>query len=338
MIILQEIGNLSDGSVVKKYILTNDNGFEVHILSYGLYIQKIIYPDGTDIVLGYDTLEEYKNDNYYLGCIVGRNANRLSNASIIINGKEVKLSENESPKQLHGGFEGFHRQNWIGEVEGEVLTLKYFSKDGEEGYPGNLEVSSSFELTNDNQLIIDYKATSDQDTVVNLTRHDYFNLSGYQSKEIKEHQVQVNSSFYTENDSTNVPTGQIKSTKEGILDFSELKEIGNQLQSFEGELPMGYDHNYVIDKSLNELGAAGIVRFENKSLAIFTTQPGVQLYTAAYVNDLIGKGGAVYGPYAGLCLETQHFPDATKLSHFPSTILKENEEYKHQLIYKFANS
>lgn len=337
MITSQEIGVSEDGTSIEKYILKNTNGFEVHLLSYGLYIQKIIYPDGTDIVLGYDTLEEYQNDNYYLGCIVGRNANRLSNASVIINDEEVKLSENEAPKQLHGGFEGFHRQCWQGHVEDDQLNFSYFSKDKEEGYPGNVTVVSTFQLTDTNELIIRYSAKSDQDTVVNLTRHDYFNLSGYNSKDIKDHEVSINAGYYTENDFANIPTGQIKSTSGSILDFKEAKVIGQQLNNYQGELPMGYDHNYIIDKPLDELGKAAKVVFDNKSLEILTTQPGVQLYTAAYVENLKGKSGNTYGPYAGLCLETQHFPDATKNNHFPSTILRKNEEYNHQLIYKFVN-
>lgn len=335
MITSQEIGKLANGASVEKYILKDGNGIEVHILSYGLYIQKMIYPDGTDIVLGYNTLEEYLGDNYYLGCIVGRNANRLSNASVIINENEVRLTENESPKQLHGGFEGFHKKNWQGEINGDILVFRYFSKDGEEGYPGNLEVTSTFQLT-DNGLIINYEAKSDKDTVVNLTRHDYFNLSGFEESAIKTHKIKINAKHYTENDITSIPTGEIKSCLGGILDFSEAKGIKTQLDTFEGELPMGYDHNYVIDKPLGELGFAASVAFGNKSLEIKTTQPGVQLYTAAYVENLKGKAKETYGPYAGLCLETQHFPDATKNNHFPTTILKKNDTYKHQLIYKFV--
>ncbi len=331
-----EFGKLPNGDSVQKFVLRNENGFEAHILGYGLYIQKIIYPDGTDIVLGYDTLDEYLSDEYYLGCIVGRNANRLSNASVIIEGKEVKLSENEPPKQLHGGFEGFNKKNWKGELFEDILAFTYISIDGEEGYPGTLKVLCSFEMTEDNRLIMEYKATSDKDTVVNLTRHDYFNLSGYESKDIKQHKVEINADFYTVNDDTNIPTGEIKQIKDGILDFSKEEEIGKQLNAFDGELPMGYDHNFLIKKPLNQLAFAAKASFKNKVLEIETTQPGVQLYTAAYVEGLKGKRSVMYGPYAGLCLETQHFPDATKNNHFPSTILKENEAYKHQLIYKFV--
>lgn len=336
MITSQEIGKLANGASVEKYILKNNSGVEIHILGYGLYIQKMIYPDGTDIVLGYDTLEEYIDDDYYLGCIVGRNANRLSNASIVINDDEVKLSENESPKQLHGGFKGFHKKNWKCEVKENVLTCKYYSKEGEEGFPGNLEVTNVFQLTEDNDLIITYIANTDEDTVVNLTRHDYFNLSGFKESTIKTHEVRVNAKYYTENDITSIPTGEIKSCLDGILDFSEAKVIEEQLDTFTGELPMGFDHNYVIDKPLGVLGFAASVTFGNKSLEIETTQPGVQLYTAAYVENLKGKAKETYGPYAGLCLETQHFPDATKNNHFPTTILRKNDTYKHQLIYKFV--
>ena len=338
MISSSELGRLANGEVVEKFVLKNENGIEIHVLSFGLYIQKIIYPDGTDIVLGYDSLEEYVSDVYYLGCLVGRNANRISNASVIINGKEVKLSENESPKQLHGGFEGFNKKCWTGEVIDDVLEMKYVSKDGEEGYPGNLEVTCRFQLTEDNRLLMNYDAKSNKDTVINLTRHDYFNLSGYKEKDVKSHNVKINSGYYTKNDDSSLPTGEIKSTKGGVLDFSEEKMIGKQLNHFLGELPMGYDHNFIIDKPLDNLAVAARVTFENKILEIETTQPGVQLYTAAYVENLKGKDNALYQPYAGLCLETQHFPDATKHNHFPSTILKENDTYKHQLIYKFVIS
>ncbi len=336
MITSEDFGQLPDGATVKKYVLTNSNGFEIHLLSFGLHIQKLIYPDGTDIVLGYDSLEEYISDTYYLGGVVGRNANRLSNASVIINGEEVKLSENESPKQLHGGFQGFNKKNWDGIIENNVLRLTYTSKDGEEGYPGNLKVTNTFELTDDNRLLIGYEAESDKDTVVNLTRHDYFNLSGFAVPDIKSHEVQINANFYTKNDITSVPTGEILSTKGGVLDFREKRNIANQLNTFAGELPMGYDHNYVINKPKDTLAFAASASYGQKSLEIETTQPGVQLYTAAYVENLKGKAGKTYGPYAGLCLETQHFPDATKNDHFDSTILKRNTTYKHQLIYKFV--
>lgn len=338
MITSQQFGKLANGENIEKYILKNDNDFEVSVLSYGLYIQKIIYPDGTDIVLGYDNLEQYINDTYYLGCIVGRNANRLSGASVIINEEEIKLSKNETTKQLHGGFEGFNKKNWKGEIIDNTLKLTYISEDGEEGYPGKVTVVCSFRLSNDNCLLMSYEATTNKDTVVNLTRHDYFNLSGYKAKDIKSHKVEINSNFYTANDINSIPTGEILSSKGGILDFSNEREIETQLNTFAGKLPMGFDHNYSIDKPLNHLGFAAKTSFKNKSLEIETTQPGVQLYTAAYVENLKGKYGATYNPYAGLCLETQHFPDATKNNHFPTTILKKNTTYKHQLIYKFVIS
>ncbi len=344
MITQESFGTTQSGADVQKFIFSNKNGYSVHLISYGLSIQKIIYPDNQDIVLGFDNLSEYENDNYYIGKIIGRNANRLSNGSVIINKKEVQLSQNESLKQLHGGHEGFDKKNWdckiINFEDKKVLIATYTSQDLEEGYPGELKVTISFELTNKNTLEMSYTATTTKTTVVNLTRHDYFNLKDGGKTDIKEHFIKINSNKFTVNDSESLPTGEIKDTKYTALHFNTGTSIAENIAKDPKNLVMGFDHNYIINnnKNNNAIPLAGVATdLESKrQLEVYTTQPGLQFYTAAYLDKVKGKNSVIYNGFHGFCFEGQHFPDATKHEHFESTILRPHQTYTQKLIYKFS--
>ncbi|WP_010522075.1 aldose epimerase family protein [Aquimarina agarivorans] len=343
MITQESFGTTKSGNDVQKFILSNKNGYTIHILSYGLCIQKIIYPDNQDIVLGFDALEAYENDTYYIGKIIGRNANRLSYGSIILNQQEVQLSQNEGLKQLHGGHSGFDTKNWDCEVinfeDKDVLIATYESDDLEEGYPGRLNVTVSFELTQKNTLEMSYTATTTKTTVVNLTRHDYFNLKDGGISDCKDHQIKINAENYTENNSDNLPTGVIKETKNTPLHFYNAASIAENISKDPDNLIMGFDHNYVIKQNNpNGISLAGTaVDLKSKRrLEVFTTQPGLQFYTAAYLDNVKGKNNTVYNGFHGFCFEGQHFPDATKHAHFESTVLRPQQTYTQKLIYKFS--
>ncbi|WP_010177232.1 aldose epimerase family protein [Aquimarina agarilytica] len=343
MITQEDFGTTQSGSNVQKFIFSNNNGYSIHLLSYGLSIQKIIYPDNQDIALGFDTISEYETDPYYIGKIIGRNANRLSNGSILINQKEIQLSQNENNKQLHGGHHGFDTKNWNCEIinfeDKDVLIATYTSKDLEEGYPGELKVTVSFELTNKNTLEMSYTATTSKTTVVNLTRHDYFNLKDGGISDIKDHLIKINADQYTVNNTENLPTGEIKTTKDTALHFNTATKINENIAKDPDNLIMGYDHNYIIKKNNNnEVSLAGTAIDPNskRQLEVYSSQPGLQFYTAAYLNQVKGKNNIIYNGFHGFCFEGQHFPDATKHKHFDSTILRPQQTYTQKLIYKFS--
>ena len=329
------------GEKVYKFIFTNKNNYSIHLLSYGLSIQKIIYPDGQDIVLGFEDLNSYETNDLYIGCIVGRNANRLSEGTILLDEKEVQLTQNDGDKQLHGGNTGFQKRNWDCSIQNidnkEILIAKYVSKHLEEGFPGELNVTVSFELTDKNTLEIGYTATTDKTTIVNLTRHDYFNLKDGGKSSINDHLVKLNASEITVNNSEGIPTGEIKKINHTALDFTKETEISSNLKKDAENLKMGYDHNFIIKKNSDNLAVAGKATDPNsgRHIEICTTQPGVQFYTSGYLNGIKGKNGIAYNAFNGFCMEGQHFPDATKHKHFKSTILRPNQTYEEQLVYKF---
>jgi len=342
MITSQLFGTTKEGSEIKKFTLKNKNNFEIHLLSYGLTIQKILYPISgnltQDIVLGFDSLKEYEENQLYLGCIVGRNANRLSNGTIIIDDKEIQLTQNEDKKQLHGGFNGFDKKSWNCVVKHNRVIATYISPHLEEGFPGKLTTVVTFELTDDNELKINSSATTSEATVVNLTRHDYFNLKDAGLTDSRSHLIQVNGDAYNPTNKDSLVTGEITSVTNTPYDLRNPTIIKNQMDTYKELLPMGFDNNYAVNADKNLKSVAKAIEPESgRSLEILSTQPGIQFYTAAYVNNIYGKYGAVYNPYHGFCLETQHFPDATKHLTFSSTIITPETPYSQYLIYKFTS-
>ncbi len=327
------------------YTLRNKNGMKAEITNYGGIVVSLYVPDSNgkldDVVLGFDSLESYIGSSPYFGAIVGRHANRIENARFELNGKEYNLLKNNGNNHLHGGAKGFDKVFWTVVDQGaDMLKLFYRSADGEEGYPGNLDVTVTYKITDDNGLSIDYHAVSDADTVVNLTNHSYFNLSGHGNGDITNHRIKINADKFTVNNEECIPTGEILSVSGTPMDFTEFKAFMPGLISGDSHIRCGrgYDHNFVLNVggSKPEYAAELFDPASGRAMEVFTTKPGLQLYTGNKIKDgLPGKGGAQYGKWSGLCLETQFFPNAMKHKHFPSPILKAGREYHHTTIYKF---
>ncbi|HKG47783.1 MAG TPA: aldose epimerase family protein [Pyrinomonadaceae bacterium] len=317
------------------YTLTNSLGFEVSITNYGGAVTSLKTPDREgnfgDIVLSYDTLEDYVRNPRYMGALIGRHANRIARGKFLLNGVEYQLPCNDGVNHLHGGFKGFDTRVWNARESGNTVHLWYLSKDGEEGYPGNLNASVDYILL-DNELHIEYYATTDRDTIVNLTNHSYFNLRG--AGTILDHELTLNAGSFTPVSDDLIPTGEIKAVAGTPMDFRKTKAIGSEIQH------VSYDHNFVLndwDGSL-QLAARLYEPVTGRTLEILTTEPGMQFYSGNFLDgSLIGKNGVAYEKYAGLCLEPQHFPDAPNHSNFPSTVLRPGEEYRHTSIYRFLN-
>ena len=340
-------GKTKCGKDVYQYTLDNGNGMISEILSYGGIIKSLIVNDkdglGVDVVLGRDTLEEYLNNTCCLGAAIGRNGNRIENAEFELNGEKYILAKNNGNNNLHGGFVGFDHRVWdVKEVEkdGEPsLVMTLVSPDGEEGFPGTVTVTMTYTLTKDNSFKINYKALTDKDTIINLTNHSYFNLSGHASGTMCDQVLYLNSSFYTPNDEGCVPTGEIASVFGTPFDFRVPKPVGQDIQADFNQIEMfgGYDHNFVIDG--DGYRTAGVLKSLETGIVMETKTdcPGVQIYTANGLgSDRKCKDGAVYSNYAGICLETQKFPNAPKHKHFPSTVVKAGEVYETTTEYKFS--
>lgn len=341
-------GKTPDGKEVDIFTLCNKNGMSTKIINYGGTITSLIVPNKNgkldDVVLGYDKLEDYIKNNLFLGAIIGRHANRIENAKFKINNIEYNVAKNEGENHLHGGFIGFDKVVWKAEVaqkgENEYLELYYFSKDGEEGYPGNLHVKVTYTLTEDNKLRIDYHAVSDKDTVVNLTNHSYFNLGGHSSGDILNHQVMINADKFTVNNNESIPTGEIRAVKGTPMDLTKLTRVKTKIFSEYEQIIFGngYDHNWVLNVS-GEKPEKAAEAFESSSgrvMEVYTTSPGIQLYTGNYIDKAEDcKEGAAYDKRSGLCFETQYFPNSLKHEHFPSPILRAGEEYNNTTIFRF---
>ena len=330
-----------DGQEVKQYTLTNASGTVVKILNYGGYITNIMVPDKAgvkeDVVLGFDSLSGYlQQGNPFMGCIVGRYANRIAKGKFTLDGKTYQLATNNNGNSLHGGLKGFDKAVWASQQQGDgSLVLTYTSKDGEEGYPGNLQVQVTYSLTPANELKIDYSAETDQATVINLTNHSYFNLSAGKDSTILGHQLMLAADRYTAVDATLIPTGELPAVKGTAMDFTKPATIGTDIAKVAG----GYDHNWVLNKTGDSLSLAATLYHEpsGRFMEVFTTQPGIQFYTGNFLNgSLTGKGGRKHIKHAGLCLETQHFPDSPNQPSFPSTVLRPGEKYHETTIYKFS--
>ena len=329
-----------DGEKVIQYTLTNPSGMIVKILNYGGTVTDIIVPDKAgkmgNVVLGYDSLSGYlQNGNPYFGCLVGRYANRIANAKFTLDGKEYKLAPNNDGNTLHGGLKGFDKRVWkAGSINTDsIASLKftYDTKDGEEGYPGNLHTEVIYTLTKDNELKIEYTATTDKATPVNLTNHCYFNLSAGIDSTILDHELKLNANKYTPVNDKLIPTGKIDDVKGTPMDFTTAKKIGRDIAN----VPGGYDHNWVLNG--NDAGSLYHAA-SGRYMEVSTTEPGIQFYSGNFLNGTLKntRGNAKYVKHAGLCLETQHFPDSPNQPAFPNTILKPGETYHQTTIYKFS--
>jgi len=331
-----------DNRPVTQYTLTNTRRMQVSIIDYGGTVTNIMVPDKNgntgDVVFGFDSFDGYvqKNEPYF-GALVGRYANRISNAKFTLNGKAYSLAANNNGNSLHGGNKGFDKAIWTAQkLSDSSLKLTYQSRDGEEGYPGNLNVDVTYTLGADNSLTIDYSATTDKPTPVNLTNHSYFNLSAGQDSTILDHQLQLNADKYTPVDDKLIPTGEIGNVKNTPMDFTHPKAIRTDIDKVKG----GYDHNWILNRSGNGLQTAGTV-YEPTSgrfMEVLTTEPGIQFYSGNFLDGTLRftKKGQRYVQHGALCLETQHYPDSPNRPTFPSTILKPGEPYRQTTVYRFS--
>lgn len=345
----QSFGTL-DGNEITIYKLTNNNRLAATVTNFGATLVSLIVPDknGTlvDVVLGYDTLEGYVTDKAYLGGTVGRYANRIASGRFRLNGASYTVPLNDGNNSLHGGWKGFNKAVWKAEEllgPSPAVCFRYLSRNGEEGYPGNLAVEVTYTLTDANELRIEYAATTDQDTVVNLTNHAYFNLAGQGSGEILDHEVVLHASHFTPVSSDLIPTGELRSVKGTPLDFTTAQRLGNRIEDDYEQLKLarGYDHNFVIDRTHgSRLLPAALARHPKSGLAmeVFTTEPGIQLYTGNFLDgSMVGKSEKRYPFRSAFCLETQHFPDSPNHPLFPTTTLKAGEKFRSATVYRFSN-
>lgn len=340
-------GQSPDGKEVSLFTLRNGKGAEALISNYGGIVTSLKVPDRNgvpgDVVLGYDNLQDYIKNSPYFGALIGRYGNRIARGKFTLDGKEYTLATNNYPNALHGGVKGFDKVVWEPSVvtspEGPGLKLTYMSKDGEEGYPGNLSVTVVYTLTEDNALKVEYTATTDQDTVVNLTQHSYFNLAGKDS--ILNHVVMVPADKFTPVDATLIPTGELRPVDGTPFDFRTPTAIGARIQQDDEQLKFGggYDHNWVIDKPMGQLGLMARVTepTTGRVMEVFSTEPGLQFYSGNFLDGkIIGKGGWVYQFRSALAMEPQHYPDSPNKPQFPSVVLKPGQTYRNTIIYKFS--
>jgi len=339
----ESFGKTPDGREVDLYTLTNPDGLRARITNYGAILVSLEVPDRdgklADITLGYDTLDGYLTRHPYFGATVGRYANRIGGASFKLDDVEYRLAANNGPNHLHGGIKGFDKVVWKAEdvtAENDKATVKliYLSKDGEEGYPGNLSCTVTYTLTKDDELKISYEAETDKTTIINLTNHSYWNLAGQGTGDILGHQVTLNADKYTPVDEGLIPTGEIRSVKDSPMDFTKPMTIGSRI----GQVGSGYDHNYVLNSGGGTLALCARV-YEPTSgrvMEIHTIEPGIQFYTGNFLDGSItGKSGKVYNKHYGFCLETQHFPDSPNKPDFPSVVLKPGQKYTTVTVHKF---
>ncbi len=345
---MSEFGKMPDGEAVQLYTLTNQNGMKVGIITYGARIQSIDVPDrhGTmaDVVLGFDNLQGYLGKDPFFGATVGRYANRIAKGKFKLDGVEYHLPINDGPNSLHGGPQGFDKKVWKAEVTSQdpaALALTYFSKNGEAGYPGDLHVKVAFSLKDNNTLELNYSATSDKDTVINLTNHSYFNLAGEGSGSAMDQDVMINADSFTPIDSTMIPTGEIKSVKGTPFDFLKLTRIGSRISENNEQLKLahGYDDNFIVNRKGPGLvlAARAVDPASGREMEVSTTEPGVQFYTGNFLDGTIrGKGGKTYGYRSAYTFETQHYPDSPNHPHFPTTELKPGETFHQTTVFKFS--
>lgn len=344
-----------DGKAVERYTLRNGSGMAVSILTYGGIVQSLVVPDrngnGGDVVLGFDTVEDYVENSPYFGAIVGRYANRIAEGRFELEGVTYELAINNPPNALHGGEQGFDKVIWtadqVNDPDGPSLALSYTSPDGEEGYPGTLDVTVTYTVTGDNQVRITYAATTDAPTVVNLSNHSYFNLAGDGSGSILDHELQFNASAYTPVTATQIPTGEIAPVEGTAFDFTAAHPIGANIRdASDGQIRigLGYDHNFVLDRDSPDdttmIRAAVVTEpASGRVMTISTTEPGVQFYSGNLLTGAFGgKGGRTYRQSDAFCLETQHFPDSPNQPVFPSTVLRPGQTFSSTTVYAFSTA
>lgn len=341
MIKKEKWGNV-DGKDISLFTITNQNGIIIKLCNYGGIITSISTPNKEgrldDIVLGYDKLDDYIKEHPYFGAIVGRYANRIAKGKFILDSDRYELAVNNGINHLHGGIKAFDKMIWdaieFKNSKEAGIELSYISADGEEGYPGNLVVKVTYSLTNENELIIKYHATTDKATPVNLTHHSYFNLTGSMDQDILNHNLWINADRYTPVDSMLIPTGTFEDVTNTPMDFRKKTIIGKRIEQVEG----GYDHSYVLNGGSELKKAAELSeKSTGRKIEVFTTEPGMQFYTGNFLDgSLIGKNEIIYKKHCGLCLETQHFPDSPNQPKFPNTILRPGEIFSSKTVYKFG--
>ncbi len=344
-----DFGKTPEGQSVDIFTLTNSRGAEARITNYGGIVTSLKVPDRAgrlaNIVLGFDNLDAYLKGHPYFGAIIGRYGNRIAKGRFTLHGVEYKLAVNNGANHLHGGIKGFDKVVWNAKPlkvpNGAALELTYLSKDGEEGYPGNLSVKVTYTLTNANELKIEYSATTDKDTVINLTHHSYFNLAGQGEGDILRHKLFINANRFTPTDEGSIPTGELRSVRNTPFDFLKVTEIGARINEADQQLQFGkgYDHNFVLNGRMGtmRLGAQVYESSTGRVMEVWTTEPGMQFYTGNFLDGtLTGTDGKVYNQRFGFCLETQHYPDSPNQPKFPSTVLRKGGRYHTVTVYKFS--
>jgi aldose 1-epimerase len=345
----ETFGKTADGKTVDLYTIRNTRGFEAKITNYGGIVVSLKVPDRNgkfdDVVLGFNDFDSYLKNDPYLGALIGRYGNRIAKGRFTLNGVEYKLAVNNGENHLHGGIKGFDKVVWTGVARstrgGAEIVLTYLSKDGEEGYPGNLNVTAVYRLTN-NELRIDYSATTDKDTVTNLTHHSYFNLAGEGNGGILNHLVTINANHFVPTDAGSIPTGELRKVTGTPFDFLKATAIGARINQDDEQLKFGrgYDHTWVINGRAGtlRLAATAYDQTSGRVMQVWTTEPGVQFYTGNFLDGtLTGKSGKVYPQRSGFCLETQHYPDSPNQPSFPTTTLKKGATFKSTTIYRFSS-
>lgn len=332
---------------MNEHILTNGHCLEAKVIAYGGILTSLRVPDRNgnlgNVVLGFNNLEDYQTRNPFFGAIIGRYGNRIGNAKFTLDGVQYTLPVNDGPNSLHGGAKGFDKQTWtVQDSTDNSVTLTYLSKDGEQGYPGNLSVKNVYTLTDNNELRIEYTATTDKPTVVNLTNHSYFNLCGNGAGSVYDHIVTINADRYTPVNDTLIPTGELAPVEGTPFDFRLPRLVGAGLRSAHPQIvrARGYDHNFVVNRSEGDSLALAARVYDPTSgriMEVFTTEIGVQFYTANFIDaTLVGSSGGMYRQGDAFCLETQHFPDSPNKPEFPSTVLRPGETYHSVTVYKFS--
>lgn len=348
---VSDFGQSKAGETIHRYVLRSERGLEATIISYGATLVSLKAPDRDgkigDVVLGYDDVEGYEQGKSYFGGTIGRYGNRIARGQFTFDGAVVHVSKNDGPNSLHGGTEGFNKKIWTGvnrsRADAQVLEMSYTSSDGEEGYPGTLHVTVTFTVpAAANELQIDYVATTDKYTVLNLTNHSYFNLSGDASQEILNQQLLIHAAKFTPVDATLIPTGELRDVGGTPFDFRKLTPIGSRIDQQDEQLKFGkgYDHNWVLERQASgglQLAAEVFEPSSGRVLQVLTTQPGLQFYSGNFLDGTVhGKGGQMYAHRTGFCLETQHFPDSPNHPDFPTTELKPGQTYRSTTVFRLS--
>jgi len=344
----EDYGTTPEGEKVEQYTLTNKAGMEVKIITYGGRITSLKVPDKNgefeDVILGFDSISQYTSDNPYFGALIGRYGNRIAGGKFSLDGEEYQLPQNDGQNSLHGGDKGFDKVVWTAEVPADStsLVLTYKSKDGEMGYPGNLDVQVTYTLNEDNSLDVDYEAETDKKTVVNLTQHSYFNLTGDFDNTILDHEVVINADQFLPVDETLIPTGEIRDVEGTPFDFTEAKIVGKEIETENEQLKLGlgYDHCWVLDDQSEDMhfAASAYDPESGRFMVVSTTEPGIQFYTGNFLDGTLPQQGGegTYAKRSGFCLETQHYPDSPNQEKFPAVVLNPGEQYSSKTTFKFS--